>query len=153
MMFNEYEAQYWDCRYMYIEMQWHQSIECNCTQKRRENKPTTPTFIWKWRRLSSTYIVDTTTEEAGRVRQRTKKKPFDTYWYIDKLTKDFISDQHTPNLPVKPPLRTPPTIQYNTTNILNCSSVERRKWNRINPTIFFSLLRTAVHYWKIANWK
>ena len=66
------------------------------------------------------------------------KKPFDTHWYIDKITKDFISDQHTPSPPVKPPLRTPPTIQYNITNILNRSSVERRKWNRINPTIFFS---------------
>ena len=86
--------------------------------------------------FSTTYIVDTATEEAGRVRQRTKK-PFDTYWYIDKFTKDFISDQHTPSPPVKPPLRTPPTIQYNITNILNRSSVERRKWNRINPTIFF----------------
>ena len=67
----------------------------------------------------------------------TNKKPFDTYWYIDKFTKDFILDQHTPSPPVKPPLRTPPTIQYNITNILNRSSVERRKWNRINPTIFF----------------
>ena len=65
-----------------------------------------------------------------------EQKPFDTYWYIDKFTKDFISDQHTPSPPVILPLRTPPTIQYNITNILNCSSVERRKWNRINPTIF-----------------
>ena len=87
--------------------------------------------------FSTTHIVDTATEEAGRVCQRTKKKPFDTYWYIDKFTKDFISDQHTLSPPVKPPLRTPPTIQYNITNILNRSSVERCKWNRINPTIFF----------------
>ena len=58
---------------MYIEKQWHQSIECNCTQKERKNQTTTPTLTENeedFFHFSST--VDTTTEEAGRVRRRTK---------------------------------------------------------------------------------
>ena len=78
LMFNEYETQYWGCRYMYIEKQWHQSIECNCTQKGGKNQTTTPTFNWKWRRfLPLSPTVDTTTEEAGRVRRWTK-----IFWHL-----------------------------------------------------------------------
>ena len=60
---------------MYIEKQWHQSIECNCTQK-GEKKTTKqqPQLLTEneedFFHFSST--VDMTTEEAGRVRRRTK---------------------------------------------------------------------------------
>ena len=152
-MFNEYETQYWGCRYMYIEKQWHQSIECNCTQKEGKNQTTTPTFNWKWRRFLPLFFHCRYDDRGSRSGSADEQKSFDTYWYIDKFTEDLVSDLHTSSPPVKPPLRTPPTIQCNTTNILNRSSVERRKWNRINPTIFFFLLRTDVQYWMIANWK
>ena len=58
---------------MYIEKQWHQSIECNCTQKGGKTKQQ-PQLLTEneedFFHFSST--VDTMTEEAGRVRRRTK---------------------------------------------------------------------------------
>ena len=55
---------------MYIEKQWHQSIEYNCTQKGGKNKQQ-PQLLSEneedFFHFSST--VDTTTEEAGRVRR------------------------------------------------------------------------------------
>ena len=59
---------------MYIEKQWHQSIECDCTQKEGKKTKQLPQLLTEneedFFHFSST--VDTTTEEAGRVRRRTK---------------------------------------------------------------------------------
>ena len=51
--------------------------------------------------FSTTYIVDTATERKP-VGSANEQKPFDTYWYIDKLHQRFYFQiNNTPSPPVK----------------------------------------------------